>query len=94
MNDRELHEHTDRALEFLRREFADTVPADTVNQIGHDRFETLQESATINDFIPPLVFRQVREALRVPNPAPARRPPPRKSESRPHRRFAGLRHSG
>ena len=63
MNDDELHVHLERGLENLRREFADTVPAEHVTLIGRHHFETLLANAKINDFIPLLVCCHTREAL-------------------------------
>ena len=63
VNEQELHAHLERGLENLRREFAGKVPAEHVTRIGRERFERMLENATITDFIPLLVHRQVREAL-------------------------------
>jgi len=59
----DLHAHTERGLDALRREFADRIPADAVTQIGRDRFHALLAAAKINDFVPLLVYRQTRELL-------------------------------
>lgn len=63
MNDEELHIHTERGLESLRREFAGKVTAEHVTSIGRDRFERLTRDAKIVEFIPLLVYRETREAL-------------------------------
>jgi hypothetical protein len=63
MNTQQLDAHIERDLEALRCEFAGRVPADHVTQIGNDQFEKLSRDATINDFIPLLVYRQTREEL-------------------------------
>jgi hypothetical protein len=63
VNTTELHVHTEQVLEALRREFTGKVPADAVTEIGRARLDALLAVATINDFVPLLVYRQTREAL-------------------------------
>ena len=63
MNPHELDAHVQRGLESLRKEFSGRVSAELVAEIGTLRFEALCATATINDFIPLLVYRQTRDEL-------------------------------
>lgn len=65
----ELYAHTERGLEALRLEFADSVPADEVTRLGRDRLDALLATASINDYVPLLVYRLTREALLTIEPA-------------------------
>ena len=63
MDSDELDAHVARGLEELQREFSDRVSDEAVTEIGMLRYRALQTAATINDFIPLLVYRQTREEL-------------------------------
>lgn len=63
MTDHELNTRTEATLEALRCEFTGKVSAERVTQIGWDGFHELHANATIDDYIPLLVYRQTRETL-------------------------------
>jgi len=58
-----LNSQVERALESLRREFAEEIPAAQVTAVGEACFEELCTNARIADFIPVLVYRYTREEL-------------------------------
>ncbi len=60
----ELETSLDRGLLLLRREFEGVVETERLVETGHDRFESLYRQATITEFIPLLVYRQIRDELR------------------------------
>jgi hypothetical protein len=58
-----LDRQVDRQLDALGREFADIASATRVSAIGRGYADRLNEEATINDFIPVLVYRFTRAEL-------------------------------
>ena len=64
MTPNQLERHTELGLQALARELEGQVPAYQVMQTGRARFDALRAGATVNDYIPLLVYRQTREELR------------------------------
>ncbi len=60
----ELEKHLERGMGLLRREFAGVVATDRIVETSHDRFESLYRQATITEFIPLLVYREIRDEIR------------------------------
>jgi hypothetical protein len=63
MTPQELERQLDRVLDALVRDLGDSVAADDVTTIGRVHCERLRRDATVNDFIPLLVYRLAREEL-------------------------------
>jgi hypothetical protein len=63
VNARELERQLDKVFSDLVRDLGDNAAADQVTTIGHDHYERLRRDATVNDFIPLLVYRFTREEL-------------------------------
>ena len=61
MNARELEPQLDKVFSDLVRDLGEVSPADQVTTIGHDHYERLRRDATVNDFIPLLLYRFTRE---------------------------------
>lgn len=59
----ELARQTARQLEALRTELAGTPSAEQVTAVGNVHFERLRQEATVQDFIPLLVYRFTKEEL-------------------------------
>jgi hypothetical protein len=63
--DERLARRVEQQLERLRREFAGTIPPDEVTRAGEAQLARLRAGARIVEFIPLLVYRHTREALRA-----------------------------
>jgi hypothetical protein len=63
MDSYELEQEMDKVFRDLARGVGDGVEADRVDAVGHDKYEWLRQDATINDFLPLLVYRYTKEEL-------------------------------
>jgi hypothetical protein len=68
----ELEELTEQELDTLRRELGPGVDAERLTALGHEQFARLVEHATVLDFIPLLVYRFTKAALREEQANPMR----------------------
>jgi hypothetical protein len=60
-----LERKIEQQLQSLLREFGGEIPASEVTPIVQAHFARLREAASIEDFIPVLVYRYSREDLRI-----------------------------
>ncbi len=63
MRQQELERQMDKLLQDLLREVGDAFPPEQVRAVGYDHYERLRREATINDFIPLLVYRYAKADL-------------------------------
>jgi hypothetical protein len=63
MTPQELDRQTVKVIDSLQRELGAFFSPDQVRAIGHDHYERLRRNATINEFIPLLVYRYTKEDL-------------------------------
>jgi hypothetical protein len=59
----DLERQIDRVLDALREHAGDGINAARVRAVGLSHYESLHRHATINDFIPLLVYRYAKEDL-------------------------------
>jgi hypothetical protein len=59
----DLERQIDRVLDSLRERVGDSIDAARVRAVGLAHYESLRRHATINDFIPLLVYRYAKEEL-------------------------------
>jgi len=63
MDTLELERQTAHQLTKLRRELAGRIASDQVTAVGRARYDVLREHATVNDFIPLLVYRFTKDEV-------------------------------
>jgi formylmethanofuran dehydrogenase subunit A len=59
----DLERQIDRVLDSLRQHAGDGIDAARVRAVGLAHYKSLHRHATINDFIPLLVYRHAKEEL-------------------------------
>ena len=59
----ELERQTAHQLTKLRRELAGRITSDQITAVGRARYDILCEHATVNDFIPLLVYRFTKDEV-------------------------------
>lgn len=63
MTQEELERQLERLLHDLARDVGDGVAAERIGAVAVGHYERLRREATINDFIPLLVYRLTKEEL-------------------------------
>ena len=63
MTQKEVERMTADRLDDLRKELGEKIDAEQVKTVGSSQYERLSRDATINDFIPLLVYRHTKSEL-------------------------------